>query len=202
MILPFVREAFAELEQSGAFDRVQRHLSLGAGRRRVSGLTATARSLYIPLMARAAILFGVLLIILGLVGYFSPTTLGDVGEKGVSPTALIPAGVGAILLLCGLIVEFKPTTRKHVMHLAAAVGLIGALGGITGALIGMGIPEYEAKRYEGRVRKGGILLSVHADDSAWTDRAKKILMRTGAEDIASAGEAKGDFANTAKPMPR
>ncbi|HEX7727869.1 MAG TPA: transcription-repair coupling factor [Terracidiphilus sp.] len=54
MILPFVREAFAELEQSGAFDRVQRHLSLGAGRRRVSGLTATARSLYIPLMARAA----------------------------------------------------------------------------------------------------------------------------------------------------
>ncbi|MDE3202544.1 MAG: transcription-repair coupling factor [Acidobacteriota bacterium] len=54
MILPFVRELFAELEQSTAFDRVQRHLSLGAGRRRVSGLTATARSLYIPLMARAA----------------------------------------------------------------------------------------------------------------------------------------------------
>jgi len=54
MILPFVREMFAELEQSTAFDRVQRHLSLGAGRRRVSGLTATARSLYIPLFARAA----------------------------------------------------------------------------------------------------------------------------------------------------
>ncbi|HWT65064.1 MAG TPA: transcription-repair coupling factor [Terracidiphilus sp.] len=54
MILPFVREMFAELEQSTAFDRVQRHLSLGAGRRRVSGLTSTARSLYIPLFARAA----------------------------------------------------------------------------------------------------------------------------------------------------
>jgi transcription-repair coupling factor (superfamily II helicase) len=54
MILPFVREVFAELEQSPAFERVRRHLSLGAGRRRVSGLTSTARSIYIPLMARAA----------------------------------------------------------------------------------------------------------------------------------------------------
>jgi transcription-repair coupling factor (superfamily II helicase) len=54
MILPFVREIFAELEHSSGFDRVRRHLSLGAGRRRVSGLTATARSLYLPLMARAA----------------------------------------------------------------------------------------------------------------------------------------------------
>jgi transcription-repair coupling factor (superfamily II helicase) len=54
MILPFVREIFAELEQSSSFDRVRRHLSLGVGRRRVSGLTNTARSLYLPLLARAA----------------------------------------------------------------------------------------------------------------------------------------------------
>ena len=54
MILPFVREIFAELEQSSAFDRVRRHLGLATGRRRVSGLTATARALYIPLFARAA----------------------------------------------------------------------------------------------------------------------------------------------------
>jgi transcription-repair coupling factor (superfamily II helicase) len=54
MILPFVREIFAELEHGPGFERVRRHLSLGAGRRRVSGLTATARALYLPLMARAA----------------------------------------------------------------------------------------------------------------------------------------------------
>jgi transcription-repair coupling factor (superfamily II helicase) len=54
MILPFVREIFAELERSSAFERVQRHLSLGTGRRRLSGLTATARSLYLPLLARAS----------------------------------------------------------------------------------------------------------------------------------------------------
>src|ERR1035438_1685155 len=54
MILPFVREIFAELEQTSGFERVRRHLSLRSGRRRVSGLTATARALYVPLMARAA----------------------------------------------------------------------------------------------------------------------------------------------------
>jgi transcription-repair coupling factor (superfamily II helicase) len=54
MILPFVRDIFAELEHSSGFERVRRHLSLHAGRRRVSGLTATARAIYLPLMARAA----------------------------------------------------------------------------------------------------------------------------------------------------
>ena len=67
----------------------------------------------------------------------------------------------------------------------------GAVGGLTGALIGMGIPEYEAKRYEGRVKDGGILLSVHSDDSRWT-KAKEILERTGAEDVSSTGEAAGE----------
>jgi hypothetical protein len=64
-----------------------------------------------------------------------------------------------------------------------------------GALIGMGIPEYVAKRYEGRVKDGGILLSVHSDDSQWTRKAKEILERTGAQDVSSSGEAsseKGD----------
>jgi hypothetical protein len=84
----------------------------------------------------------------------------------------------------------------------AGVGAGGAVGGITGALIGLGIPEYEAKRYEGRVRKGGILLSLHCDDSEWTNRAKEILERTGAEDIGTAGEAAADYAKSNKPVPR
>jgi transcription-repair coupling factor (superfamily II helicase) len=54
MILPFVREIFADLEHAAGFERIRRHLGLGAGRRRVAGLTATARALYLPLMARAA----------------------------------------------------------------------------------------------------------------------------------------------------
>ncbi|KAA6460252.1 transcription-repair coupling factor [Acidobacteria bacterium AB60] len=53
MILPFVREIFADLEHTPGFERVRRHLSLASGRRLVSGLTVTARALYIPLFARA-----------------------------------------------------------------------------------------------------------------------------------------------------
>ena len=56
-------------------------------------------------------------------------------------------------------------------------------------LIGMGIPEYEAKRYEGGVKEGDVLLSVHSATSEQTARAKEILKHTGAEDISSAGEA-------------
>ena len=53
MILPFVRDLLADLETPDAFQRVRRHLAGGTGRRRVSGLTATARSLYLPYFARA-----------------------------------------------------------------------------------------------------------------------------------------------------
>ncbi|HEX4066604.1 MAG TPA: transcription-repair coupling factor [Acidobacteriaceae bacterium] len=54
MILPFVRELLADLENSPAFEQARRHLALARGRRRVSGLTSTARALYLPLFARAA----------------------------------------------------------------------------------------------------------------------------------------------------
>jgi len=54
MVLPFVRDLLADLEHSDSFERVRRHLSLAAGRRRVSGLTSTARALHIPLFAKAA----------------------------------------------------------------------------------------------------------------------------------------------------
>jgi hypothetical protein len=48
-----------------------------------------------------------------------------------------------------------------------------------------GNSEYEAKRYEGRVKPGGILLSVHSDNSDWTKCAKEILQHAGAQDVAS-----------------
>lgn len=66
----------------------------------------------------------------------------------------------------------------------------------------MGIPEYEAKRYEGRIKEGNILLSVHCDGSKWTKQAKEILERTKAEDVSSTGEPAADFSETDKPMKR
>jgi hypothetical protein len=59
----------------------------------------------------------------------------------------------------------------------------------------MGIPEYEAKRYEGRIRNGGILLSVHCGDSIMVNRAKDMLRHTGAQDIAAGEEGRVPAAN-------
>jgi len=108
------------------------------------------------------------------------------------------AGIGALAIPgVGPLIAAGP-----IIAALTGVGVGGAVGGITGALIGLGIPEYEAKRYEGRIKSGNILLSVHADDSKWTDHAERILKNTGAEDISSTSETKGDYANTDKPMPR
>jgi hypothetical protein len=104
------------------------------------------------------------------------------------------AGIGALAIPgLGPFIAAGP-----IMAALAGAGVGGAVGGLTGALVGMGIPEYEAKRYEGRVKDGGILLSVHSDSSDETKRAKEILQQTGAQDISSTGEARGD--KTAVPV--
>ena len=76
-------------------------------------------------MAVPTLITALLLIVVGVVSYVNGTP-GDDGK--VSPTALIPAFVGAVLAVCGLL-AMKPNLRKHAMHLAAMVGLLGALGG-------------------------------------------------------------------------
>jgi hypothetical protein len=135
-------------------------------------------------------------------------------EKGTKAPegAAAGAGTGAVVggalgVLAGIGLLAIPglgpfIAAGPIMAGLAGLGLGGAVGGLTGALIGMGIPEYEAKRYEGRVKEGGILLSVHCDSSEWTKRAKEVLERTGAQDIASTGEASADYAKSDKPLPR
>lgn len=122
-----------------------------------------------------------------------------VGAGGVIGGTLgLLVGVGALAIPgLGPFIAAGP-----IMGALAGLGVGGAVGGLIGALVGMGIPEYEAKRYEGRIKEGGILVSVHCDNSEWVGRAKDILKRSGAEDIASAGEASADYAKTDKPLPR
>jgi hypothetical protein len=88
------------------------------------------------------------------------------------------------------------------MGMLGGIGVGTTIGGLTGALIGLGIPEYEARRYEGRIRRGGILLSVHCDNPDWAKQARHILHQTGAEDVAATGEATADFAASDTPVRR
>jgi hypothetical protein len=69
----------------------------------------------------------------------------------------------------------------------AAVGT--ATGGIIGALVGMGIPEFEAKRYDAKVREGSILISVHTESGHQRGVARDVFKRNNADDISSGAEA-------------
>jgi hypothetical protein len=89
-----------------------------------------------------------------------------------------------------------------IVSLLSGIGVGSTIGGLTGALIGSGMPEYEAKRYEGRIRKGGLLLSVHCDNGELEKKAKRILENTGAQDVSSSSEAKADFGSSDQATPR
>lgn len=64
-----------------------------------------------------------------------------------------------------------------------------AVGGISGALVGMGIPESEARSYEGRLRAGDVLIAVHTESQAEQRAARDILDRVGARDIEVTSES-------------
>lgn len=70
-------------------------------------------------------LFGLILIVLGIASY--------VATGRTSVTALIPALFGAIFVICALIARSE-SLRKHVMHVAAAIALIGALASLVRAI--------------------------------------------------------------------
>lgn len=126
-------------------------------------------------------------------------TKGTKAPEGAATGASAGAVIGGTLgVLVGIGALAIPGVGPFIaagpiMAAMAGAGVGGAVGGITGALIGLGIPEYEAKRYEGFVKSGGILLSVHADTSEEVLKAKKCLETTGAQDISSTGETKGEW---------
>ena len=104
------------------------------------------------------------------------------------------AGIGALA-----IPGVGPFIAAGPIIAALSGAAIGAtVGGIAGGLIGLGIPELEAKRYEGKVKAGNILLSVHTENSEEITRAKDIFKQAGAQDICVTGDAstaKADRAN-------
>jgi hypothetical protein len=98
-------------------------------------------------------------------------------------------GVGAIAIPgVGPLIAAGP-----IFAALAGAGAAGAAGGLVGGLVGYGMPEIEAKRYAGRIREGGYLVSVHCDDSEWAGRAKEVLQSTGAQDVVTTWEARADY---------
>src|SRR2546428_85269 len=78
-------------------------------------------------MSSISILVGLVLTIYGAYSYAIAET--------PSPTALIPAGFGIAFIVLGTL-AIREKYRKHAMHVAAMVGVIGFLGGAI-----MGFPK-------------------------------------------------------------
>jgi hypothetical protein len=112
-------------------------------------------------------------------------TAGGVAGLGVGAAVGWLAGIGALAIPgVGPLIAAGP-----IMAALSGAAIGTATGGVIGALVGMGIPEFEAKRYEAKVREGNILISVHTEDSKRRDVAKEIFKRHGAEDISTGKEA-------------
>jgi hypothetical protein len=94
------------------------------------------------------------------------------------------AGIGALAIPgVGPLIAAGP-----IMASLGGAAIGGTVGGLTGALVGMGIPEFEARQYEGKIKSGSSLISVHSEDGADTEQIKQIFERAGARDITTAGE--------------
>jgi hypothetical protein len=122
------------------------------------------------------------------------------GSAGVviGGTLGLLAGIGAISIPgLGPFIAAGP-----IMGALAGAGAVGVAAGLVGGVIGMGIPEFEAKRYEGLIKEGRTLLSVHCDNGDWVSRAKDALKGAGGQDISSTSEATADFAAGDKPQVR
>lgn len=124
-------------------------------------------------------------------------TAAGVGAGGVlGATIGWLAGIGSLAIPgMGPFIAAGP-----ILAAFGGMGVGATVGGIAGALVGYGIPEFEAKRYEGKVVGGGILVSVHVDDRAARLRAYAVFAELGAEDIAVADEARADFPALEAPL--
>jgi hypothetical protein len=70
----------------------------------------------------------------------------------------------------------------------AAVG--AAVGGFSGALIGVRIPEFEAKRLTGKLFGSNFLVSVHTEHAGQRSHVREIFKHAKAQDICSASESR------------
>ncbi len=118
--------------------------------------------------------------------------------EGAAIGAATGAGVGALWALgivAGVLPAIGPAIAGGILAsvLASAAGG-AAIAGVAGALIGLGIPEEEARHYEGEVKAGRTLVTVKADGRY--DEARVILRRFGGYDMQDGGASAASTTST------
>lgn len=110
---------------------------------------------------------------------------------GASAGGLAFGTVGLLVGLGALVIPgFGPLLAVGPLFAALSTGAVGAaVGGITGALVGLGFSEFVAKMYEGKLGDGNTLISVHTENRADIERVKKVFTQHEVEDVGSTAEA-------------
>jgi len=107
--------------------------------------------------------------------------------EGAAAGAALGGAIGAIaagLVVLGVVAlpGIGLVAAGPIVATLAGLGAGAAAGGLTGALVGMGIPEHEAKFYNEEIGRGGILLGVYTHDDR-AGQARKILEASGAKTV-------------------
>jgi len=123
-------------------------------------------------------------------GFEASTKAPEGALMGIGFGAIIGSMVGLALGLAGAVPGLALLARTGPLLLAASGAVVGALLlGLLGAALGAATPEIEAKYYEGKVRRGSILVAAHTRGRAEVRCARQVLTGVAASDIHAAGEA-------------
>ena len=96
------------------------------------------------------------------------------------------SGVGAIAIPgLGPFIAAGP-----ILATLTGVAAGAAVGGISGALVGYAVPEFEARLYEEKLKGGNFLISVHTESVVQQAHVRQILTRNGATDVSQREEAR------------
>lgn len=116
-----------------------------------------------------------------------PIETGTRAEEGASAGALAGLGLGALAglgVLSGVIPVIGPAIAGGTLGVILSNAAAGAaVAGLTGALVGSGIPEEDAKYYHSEFEAGRTIVTVHAAGRA--DEAASILRQHGGYDSSS-----------------
>jgi len=109
---------------------------------------------------------------------------GSNAGQGAVGGALAGAGIGGLIAAAAslLVPGFGPVLAGGILATTIGGAAVGAAaGGILGGLIGAGVPEEEARYYEGEFNTGRVLVTVRPGDRY--DEAREILYRHGGYDM-------------------
>jgi hypothetical protein len=113
-------------------------------------------------------------------------TTGALTGGVIGGTVGLLAGIGALAIPgLGPFIAAGP-----IMATLSGLAVGGGLGMASGALVGMGIPEYEAKGFQENLMKGKILMAVHANTNEEIETIKDLFKMEGGESIAVSKEIK------------